>query len=212
MDDYYLGDIALCAFDFAPRNFVFCDGELLTVSDNSYLYALLGTFYGGDGRSTFGVPDLRGRTPIGFGAGPGLSLRNLGDQVGTEDVTLDSKRLPAHTHAGDTVTVSLNGVSVDLTDVRGTQYTSNLPGDTDSASDAYFAATLDVKIFAKNASAKNAMRPGTIQLAGASNLSGTPAVSGEVSSAGQGLPHNNMQPSLAINYCICTQGLFPYRS
>ncbi|MCG8374475.1 MAG: tail fiber protein [Balneolales bacterium] len=212
MDDYYVGTIALCAFDFAPRNFALCDGELLTISDNYYLYTLIGTFYGGDGRSTFAVPDLRGRTPIGFGVAPGLSPRNLGDQVGTEEVTLDSKRLPAHTHTGDTLTVSLNSVSVDLTDVRGTQHTSNLPGDTDSASDAYFAATLDVKIFAENASANNAMRPGTIQLVGAPTLSGTPVVSGEVTTTGQGLSHNNMQPSLAINYCICTDGLFPERS
>lgn len=214
MEDYYVGTIALCGFSFIPKNFAACSGVLIDINDPYYtqLYSLIGTMYGGDGRTTFALPDLRGRTPIGYGTGPGLTTRHLGDKVGTEEVHLDVSTLPNHDHSGDTLTVSLSGVSVDLTDVRGTQYTSNLPGDADNSSDAYFAATLEVEIFTNDASANNAMRPETIHLVGEPTLSGTPTVSGGVSPTGQGLPHNNMQPSLAINYCICTQGLYPIRS
>jgi microcystin-dependent protein len=84
---------------FAPRGWAFCDGQLLAVSQNDALFSLLGTIYGGDGRTTFGLPDMRGRIPIHAGTGPGLSQRRLGDQGGAEDVTLTVNQLPSHGHA-----------------------------------------------------------------------------------------------------------------
>ncbi|MCG8374476.1 MAG: tail fiber protein [Balneolales bacterium] len=210
--NYYLGTITLGGMHFVPRDFYACGGQLISIADNQALFSLISNTFGGDGRSTFAVPDLRGRTPIGSGIGPGLTPRNLGDRFGTEEVALDETTLPAHAHAGDTLTVSLSSVSVDLTSVRGTQYTSDLPGDTDNSSDAYFAQTVNEDIFTEDASANNAMRPGTIQLVGTPTLSGTPVVSGEVSSTGQGLPHENMQPSLVMNYFICVNGIYPSRT
>ena len=86
------------AGNFAPRGWAFCDGQLLAVSQNDALFSLLGTIYGGDGRTTFGLPDLRGRVPLHQGSGPGLSPRRLGAKGGAENVTLTVNQLPSHSH------------------------------------------------------------------------------------------------------------------
>lgn len=86
------------AGNFAPRGWAFCDGQLLAVSQNDALFSLLGTIYGGDGRTTFGLPDLRGRIPVHAGSGPGLSPRRLGAKGGAENVTLATNHLPSHNH------------------------------------------------------------------------------------------------------------------
>lgn len=86
------------AGNFAPRGWAFCDGQLLAVSQNDALFSLLGTIYGGDGRTTFGLPDLRSRIPVHAGHGPGLSERRLGSKGGAEDVTLTVNQMPSHTH------------------------------------------------------------------------------------------------------------------
>lgn len=86
------------AGNFAPRGWAFCDGQLLAVSQNDALFSLLGTIYGGDGRTTFGLPDLRGRIPVHAGSGPGLSTRRLGAKAGAERVTLTTNQLPSHSH------------------------------------------------------------------------------------------------------------------
>lgn len=85
--------------NFAPLNFAFCDGSLLPISENDALFALIGTTYGGDGQTTFALPDLRGRVPIGQGTGPGLSSFVIGQAAGVEQVTLLSTQMPGHTHA-----------------------------------------------------------------------------------------------------------------
>ena len=87
------------AGNFAPRGWAFCDGQLLAVSQNDALFSLLGTVYGGDGRTTFGLPDMRGRIPVHAGTGPGLSPRRVGAKAGTERVTLTTNQLPPHDHA-----------------------------------------------------------------------------------------------------------------
>ncbi|MGK0387009.1 MAG: microcystin-dependent protein [Patiriisocius sp.] len=92
--DGYIGQLILFAGNFAPRNWAFCNGQLLAISSNSALFSILGTTYGGDGRTTFGLPDLRGRAPIGPGAGPGLSNRTWGQIGGGESNTLTSGNLP----------------------------------------------------------------------------------------------------------------------
>jgi microcystin-dependent protein len=87
------------AGNFAPRSWAFCDGQLLAISQNDALFSLFGTIYGGDGSTTFGLPDLRGRIPIHAGSGPGLSPRQLGSRSGQEEVTVTVNQLPGHTHA-----------------------------------------------------------------------------------------------------------------
>lgn len=98
MSEPFVGEIRMFAGNFAPRGWAFCDGQLLAVSQNDALFSLLGTIYGGDGRTTFGLPDLRGRVPIHAGNGPGLSSRALGSKGGAENETLTTNQLPSHTH------------------------------------------------------------------------------------------------------------------
>lgn len=98
MSEPFVGEIRMFAGNFAPRGWAFCDGQLLAVSQNDALFSLLGTIYGGDGRTTFGLPDLRGRIPIHAGSGPGLSPRRLGAKAGAEKVTLTVNQMPSHTH------------------------------------------------------------------------------------------------------------------
>ena len=98
MSEPFLGEIRMFAGNFAPQGWAFCDGQLLAVSQNDALFSLFGTIYGGDGRTTFGLPDMRGRIPIHAGSGPGLTPRNLGTKGGAETVTVTTQQLPSHTH------------------------------------------------------------------------------------------------------------------
>ena len=98
MSDPFVAEIRLGGFNFAPKGWAFCDGQLMPLSQNTALFSLLGTTYGGDGKSNFSLPDLRGRMPMHPGQGPGLSLHDLGETGGTETVTLLESEIPRHTH------------------------------------------------------------------------------------------------------------------
>ena len=98
MSEPFVGEIRMFAGNFAPRGWAFCDGQLLAVSQNDALFSLFGTIYGGDGRTTFGLPDMRGRIPLHQGSGPGLSPRRLGAKAGEENVTLTVNQLASHSH------------------------------------------------------------------------------------------------------------------
>ncbi len=99
MADPFVAEIRIFPFNFAPRGWAFCDGQLLPLSQNTALFSLLGTTYGGNGQSNFALPDLQGRAPMHPGQGPGLSLHDLGETGGSETVTLLQSEIPAHTHA-----------------------------------------------------------------------------------------------------------------
>lgn len=94
----FIAQIILFGGNFAPRGWAFCDGQLLPIASNSALFSILGTTYGGDGRTTFALPDLRGRVPMHAGSGPGLSPRQIGQAVGAENVALTDAQMPGHTH------------------------------------------------------------------------------------------------------------------
>jgi microcystin-dependent protein len=98
MADPFVAEIRIFPFNFAPKGWAWCNGQLLPLSQNTALFALLGTTYGGDGKSTFALPDLEGRAPMHPGQGPGLSLHDLGESGGTETVTLLQSEIPVHTH------------------------------------------------------------------------------------------------------------------
>ncbi|WP_375551758.1 phage tail protein [Rhodophyticola porphyridii] len=165
-----IGQIMLFAGNFAPRNWAFCDGQLLAISSNSALFSILGTTYGGDGRTSFGLPDLRGRVPMHAGTGPGLSPRQIGQRVGVETVTLNTSEMPSHNHEMGVV---------------------NAPADNDRPSGDLLA----------RASIYSAVTTPVVALNPAS-----------ISNAGGSLPHENMQPTLCINYIIALQGIFPSRN
>jgi microcystin-dependent protein len=97
--DQFLGQVELVGFNFAPTGWALCEGQIMSISENTALFSLLGTTYGGDGRTTFALPDLRGRRVVGMGQGPGLSQQIMGEMGGEENVTLLVSQLPQHTHA-----------------------------------------------------------------------------------------------------------------
>ena len=99
MSEAFIGEIRMFAGNFAPQGWALCDGQLLQVNQNDALFSLLGTTYGGDGRTTFGLPDLRGRVPIHYGQGPGLSNRPIGQKSGTETDTLSANEVAKHRHS-----------------------------------------------------------------------------------------------------------------
>src|SRR6476469_8648149 len=98
MTQPFLGQIQPFGFGFAPRGWALCNGQIMSISQNTALFSLLGTMYGGNGTTTFALPDLRGRIPISFGQGPGLTPRDQGEMGGEETVTLLSQQMPMHTH------------------------------------------------------------------------------------------------------------------
>jgi len=98
MADPFVAEIRIFPFNFAPKGWAWCDGQLLPISQNTALFSLLGTTYGGDGKSTFALPNMQGNAPIHAGQGPGLSLYDLGQQGGSQTVTLLASEIPAHTH------------------------------------------------------------------------------------------------------------------
>ena len=98
MVEPYIGQISMVAFSWPPRNWATCDGQLMSIAQNTALFSLIGTTYGGDGRTTFALPDLRGRVPIHQGQGPGLTPRTMGEKSGSENVTLLMSEMPMHNH------------------------------------------------------------------------------------------------------------------
>lgn len=131
----FIGEILMVGFNFAPRGWAMCEGQLLSIASNTALFSLLGTTYGGDGRTTFGLPDLRGRFPMHAGSGPGLTSRRLGDKGGSETTTLTTNQMPSHAH----------GLS-NLGDVRirgGGSQIRGIPEGTDEGSSS-LGATSDV--------------------------------------------------------------------
>jgi len=142
----FIGEIRLFASWYAPRGWAFCNGQLLQISQYSALFSLLGTNYGGDGRTTFALPDLRGRVPIHAGSGPGLSSRNLGQKGGQESVALAVAQMPAHTHQA---------------------VASDIPAQAVSPEGNVWGATSRTRLYSPTGSPVN-MAPGAISQTGAS--------------------------------------------
>ena len=112
MSDQFVAEIRIFPFNFAPTGWAFCDGQLMPISQNTALFSLLGTTYGGDGKSTFALPDMQGNAPMQPGQGQGLSLRDLGELSGSESVTLLTSEMPLHAHGvGRSITVQGNSVT-----------------------------------------------------------------------------------------------------
>lgn len=106
MSDPFIGEIKLFGFNFAPRNYAFCNGALVSIAQNTALFSILGTTYGGNGSTTFGLPNLQGRAAVGSGQGPGLTPRSLGETGGQATVTLNSNQIPQHTHGLNAATLT----------------------------------------------------------------------------------------------------------
>ncbi|MGK5003407.1 phage tail protein [Janthinobacterium sp. LB2P70] len=174
MTSPYLGEIQVFGFNFTPYGWASCNGATLQIQQYSALFALIGTQYGGNGTTTFQLPNFTGRAPCSQGQGPGLTPRVMGETFGTNSVTLNVTEIPNHTHQ--------------LTVYR--QPTAALQHNTPLAGDALIA-------LGGTAAFVPATQP---------NMTLSPTAIG---TAGGGLPHENRQPMLALNFCIALQGEFP---
>jgi len=183
MDEAYIGAIVLFAGNFAPRGWAFCDGSILQISQNQALFSLLGTTYGGNGQSTFALPDLRGRTPVHANngqAGPGQQAVQLGESAGTRNVTLLASQMPTHSHI-----MAINTANGTTTSPAG-----GVPA-IGNFEDQSTGTTTVTNGYAPTAN-------------GTANTQ-------TISPAGGNQPFSVMQPYLGLNYIICTQGLYPSR-
>src|SRR6478609_9124043 len=116
MADPFVAEIRIFPFNFAPKGWAWCDGQLLPLSQNTALFSLLGTTYGGDGKSNFALPDLQGSAPMHPGQGPGLSLHDLGESSGSQTVSLLESEIPAHSHQVGAQNIPLGGVAAPAAD------------------------------------------------------------------------------------------------
>ena len=202
----YIGEVRAFASTWAPRNWVFCQGQLLSISQNEALYSIVGTTYGGDGRTTFALPDLRGRTIIGAGQGNGLTNRKLGASIGNEEEYLTMTEMPAHDHIA--IVSSASGAGTVSGDVKIPVNTTG--GDDDIATNNFISADANgEKRFANSPSS------GTYLGALASDLAvdlSSIDVTVNVINTGNGLPFDKMKPATVSNYIICIVGIYPSRS
>ncbi len=140
MADPYIGEIRMFAGNYAPMGWALCDGQILQIAQYTALFAILGTTYGGNGQTTFGLPDLRGRIPMHMGTGPSLTPRRIGENGGAEKVTMTSAQMPAHNHIVNAsgqeggATSPEGGVPAVANDGSGTQYPSYSPSGTTTMS------------------------------------------------------------------------------
>lgn len=197
----FIGTIQPFGFNFAPRAWSTCSGQLMSISSNTAMFSLLGTMYGGDGRTSFGLPNLNGRTAVGVGQAPGSSTHwSQGQPAGKDVNVLSVAQMPAHSHHA---TFTVDAASTGL-------YATTASGDLDTPQDgAYLAkptpgpspADKPEKIF-RSAEGQGIARLGGLNIAGQVG----------VDPAGSGSAFSIVQPSLAINYCISLVGFFPSRN
>lgn len=182
----YLGEIRIFAGNFAPRNWAFCNGQILPINSNQSLFSLFGTMYGGDGRTTFALPDLRSRVPVGIGQATGQPANfTQGEKIGTEFNILNQSQLPPHNHVGvfsGNMAMPCNNAS---------------PNDGDDPSGHYY------QVVSEDTYSEN---PNT-HLGPLST-----ALTAQVFNNGGGQGMENRQPVLAISFIVCLQGIFPSRN
>ncbi len=198
----YIGSITMFGGNFPPREWAFCHGQLLSISDYNALFAILGCTFGGDCRTSLGLPDFRGRVPIGEGTGPGLPTFILGQRIGLSTThTLHILELPPHTHTAQIVKAPAytGRVNPQALNGRGTRV--------ENPSNKYLASSSGVEIFSES----------TDVVMGESLVAITPDGDPpygqvDVSTTGSGRAFSIMQPSTVVNYIICLNGVFPPRN
>ncbi len=188
MSEPFIGEIRMVGFNFAPRGWAFCHGQIMAISQNQALFSLLGTTYGGNGQTTFALPDLRGRSPVGMGSGPGLTPVAQGEVAGQETVALSVSQLPPHAPA----------VAVNVA----------VPAVTKSANmDAAPSNTTHLGPVAAGG------RPGTLYSTDAADTTLAPFdAQVTVSPVGGGTPVPVRDPYLGTNFVIALEGIFPSRN
>lgn len=194
--DPFVGQVTLFGFAFAPKGWAFCQGQLMPISQNIALFQILGTIYGGDGRSTFALPNLQGNAAVGAGQGPGRSGYSPGETGGEAAVTLTPQEIPSHRHgfvvstnAGTALSPQGNLLARATRQVvRGAELEAAAPAPAPGPSQ------IEANFYSVN--------PGNARTALAGNA---------IAASGRSEPHNNLQPYLALNFCIALQGVMPQR-
>ncbi len=177
MTEPYIGEIQMFGFNFNPRGWAFCNGATLPLQQNTALFSLIGTSYGGNGQTTFQLPNFAGRSACEQGQSPGNSSRVLGESFGTNAVTLTSGQIPAHSHGVNAYSQTATGSgSASPVNNGGLSFLA-----VSTASKNFIATPINTTF------APNMISP----------------------SQGGGLPHENQQPYLGVNFCIALQGIFP---
>ncbi len=196
--DAFTGEIRLIGFNFPPEKWLFCNGQILAIDKYMQLYTLLGERFGGDGRTTFALPDLRGRVPIHSGQGPGLSNRIFGEKYGEETVKLESSQMPIHDH-------SININNLDLSAYVEPNCYVGFGGDQTTPGNNFPATSpATTKIYSGTPNSTMGKTDINVFLA--------KTVHEITTEAGDNIEHENTQPSIALNYMICHDGIFPPRS
>jgi microcystin-dependent protein len=191
MSDPFIGEIRMFAGSFAPRGWALCQGQLLAISANTALFSILGTTYGGNGTTTFALPNLGSRSPVGAGQSPGLSYINLGEQSGTETVTILSTQMPQHVHTLVGVNAS---VAIPTNSTVGSSKTPSNTSVLSTTNDTTAGAEVDIY----------SAGPGDGHLAPFNA-----AVNGNTAVAGGSQPLPIRNPYLGINFIIATAGIYP---
>jgi len=187
--DPFLGQIQPFGFNFAPRGWAKCDGQLMPISQYSALFSLLGTMYGGDGRTTFALPDLRGRSIVHVGNGPGLTPITQGEKGGVESLHITLQNMPSHSHVLQDGVAHVNVYT-----------TENNNGSADSDGGANGLGTGGTMPEIYRESPTTADHVGGVSISGSTNPNGG------------SIPMSSRNPFLGINVCIALQGIFPSRS
>ncbi|MDD2764282.1 MAG: tail fiber protein [Opitutaceae bacterium] len=200
--DYYLGEITIFGFSWPPRGFALCNGAIVPIQQNTALFSLLGTTFGGNGQSTFGLPNLGGRMAIGQGQSPGTSNYLIGEIAGAEGVALTQKELPAHIHGAVTNVNATTAITA-----LGAP-TARLP----SPANNYLTSVATTDTPPKVITGYAASGAGTPAAMAAGMATTTATATTTVQPAGNSLPFSILQPLLALNYVIVTQGVFPSRT
>lgn len=202
MSDPYLGEIRMVGFNFAPSGWAQCQGQTLAIAQNQALFALLGTNYGGNGVTTYQLPNLQGRSPVGVGQGLGLSAIVIGEMAGTESAMMTSQNMPQHTHTATVAAGTAGTVSIAIPASTSTTSQSAAPSTgavlgpvsvSGRQGALYTTGTADV----------------TLQPFNATVTAGAPTVTNSMT--GGGLPFSLRNPYLGINFCIALNGVFPSR-
>jgi microcystin-dependent protein len=180
----FIGEIKILGFNFPPRGYEICAGQVIYIAQNTALFSLIGTNYGGDGQTTFGLPDLQGRMPIGQGQGPGLPDYLLGQKGGTPNVSILTSNMPPHGHTLNAASAKLKASSANADE---------------TAPEGNFPANAASPVYSGNGPTSGTYTGG-IELSGSTDISGS------------GLPVDIMNPYLVINYSIALEGIFPSRN
>ncbi len=197
MTEPFIGQIQAFGFSFAPRTWALCQGQILPIAQNTALFSLLGTTYGGNGQTTFGLPDLRGRAAIGQGQGLGLQYYPIGQKAGVESVTITTSQMPIHNHPF--IPSGGAGGAVKASSAAGTAPAPSATNPTLGAANDADGGGVNINLY------NNATPDITLNTGGGGSGGGT------VGNTGGSQPLGILNPYLTINYSIALQGIFPSR-